>query len=49
MLSVVMRFVTVAETSLDAFLAVSARSPYQRRLEEYPASLLEQRCTKPEQ
>ena len=34
--------VTGEEVSADAFLAVSARSPYQRQLEQYLASLLEQ-------
>jgi ribosomal protein S18 acetylase RimI-like enzyme len=33
---------------MDAFLSVSAGSPFQPQLEEYFASLLERGCTKPE-
>ena len=43
-----LEFVTAAEASLDAFLSVSARSRYQRQLEEYLGMLLEKRSTKPE-
>ena len=43
-----LEFVTAAEASTDAFLSVSARSPYQRQLEEYLASLLQRRSTKPD-
>ena len=32
---------------MEAFLSVSASSPYQEELREYARSLLEQRCTKP--
>ena len=39
-------FVTGEEVCTDAFLAVSARSPYQRQLEEYLASLLDQGSTR---
>jgi hypothetical protein len=41
-------FVTAADASLDAFLAVSAGSPYQAQLREYLSSLIQQECTKPE-
>jgi RimJ/RimL family protein N-acetyltransferase len=44
----VLAFVTAEEASMDAFLSVSARSPYQRQLEEYLASLLQRRSTKPD-
>ena len=43
-----LEFVTAAEASTDAFLSVSARSPYQRQLGEYLASLLQRRSTKPD-
>jgi ribosomal protein S18 acetylase RimI-like enzyme len=43
-----LRFVTADEASLDAFLAVSADSPYHAQLEEYLGSLLRQRATRPE-
>ena len=41
-------FVMADEASLDAFLAVSAASPYHTQLEEYLGSLLRQRATRPE-
>jgi ribosomal protein S18 acetylase RimI-like enzyme len=41
-------FATADESSLDAFLAVSADSPYHAQLEEYLGSLLRQRSTRPE-
>jgi RimJ/RimL family protein N-acetyltransferase len=41
-------FTTAADASMDAFMAVSAGSPYQPQLEEYAQSLLQQRFTKPE-
>ena len=41
-------FVMADEASLDAFLAVSAASPYHVQLEEYLGSLLRQRATRPE-
>jgi RimJ/RimL family protein N-acetyltransferase len=44
----VLAFMTAEEASMDAFLSVSARSPFQRQLEEYLASLLERRFTKPD-
>jgi ribosomal protein S18 acetylase RimI-like enzyme len=44
----VLAFVTAEEASVDAFLSVSARSPYQRQFEEYLASLLERQFTKPD-
>jgi hypothetical protein len=44
----VFAFVTAEEASVNAFLSVSARSPYQRQLEEYLASLLQRRSTKPD-
>jgi RimJ/RimL family protein N-acetyltransferase len=40
-------FVTAEEASMDAFLSVSATSPYQPQLEDYAESLLRQECTKP--
>jgi ribosomal protein S18 acetylase RimI-like enzyme len=43
----VLAFLTAEEASMDAFRSVSAESPYQRQLEEYLASLLQRRCTKP--
>src|SRR5262245_26936543 len=39
-------FQTAAETSFEAFLAVSAGSTYQRQLEGYAVSLLDQKCTR---
>jgi ribosomal protein S18 acetylase RimI-like enzyme len=33
---------------MDAFLSVSAASPYQEQLRDYAASLIERRCTKPD-
>jgi RimJ/RimL family protein N-acetyltransferase len=44
----VLAFVTAEEASMDAFLSVSARSRYQPQLEDYLASLLKQRFTKPD-
>jgi ribosomal protein S18 acetylase RimI-like enzyme len=44
----VLAFVTSEEASMDAFRSVSAESPYQRQLEEYLASLLQRRSTKPD-
>jgi ribosomal protein S18 acetylase RimI-like enzyme len=41
-------FVTAADASLDAFLAVSAGSPYQAQLQDYLSSLVRQESTKPE-
>jgi len=41
-------FATAAEESMDAFMSVSAESAYQRQLEAYAESLLQQRCTRPE-
>jgi ribosomal protein S18 acetylase RimI-like enzyme len=41
-------FLTAEEASMEAFLSVSAASPYQPQLREYAHSLLEQRCTRPE-
>ena len=43
-----MAFVTAKEMSMDAFMSVSAASPYDERLQEYAALLLSQECTKPE-
>jgi RimJ/RimL family protein N-acetyltransferase len=43
----VLAFATAAESSVDAFLSVSARSRYQPQLAEYLASLLEGGFTKP--
>ncbi len=43
----VLAFVTVEEASLNAFLSVSGGSPYKRQLDEYLASLLQRRYTKP--
>lgn len=40
-------FLTAEEVSMDAFLSVSERSPYQGQLRAYAESLLEQRCTRP--
>jgi ribosomal protein S18 acetylase RimI-like enzyme len=40
-------FVTAEESSMEAFLSVSAASPYQERLREYADSLIRQRCTRP--
>jgi ribosomal protein S18 acetylase RimI-like enzyme len=41
-------FITAEEeASMDAFRSVSAESPYQQQLEEYLASLLQRRSTKP--
>src|SRR5262245_36495446 len=42
-----MRFLTAEETSLDAFLSVSAASPFQEQLRDYTASLLRRRATRP--
>lgn len=42
-----LEFVTAEEASVDAFLSVSAMSPYQRQLKEYLASLLQRRSAKP--
>jgi hypothetical protein len=39
-------FVTAEEASFDAFLSVSAASPYQPQLQEYLESLVQQRCTR---
>jgi ribosomal protein S18 acetylase RimI-like enzyme len=44
----VLAFSTAEEASMDAFLSVSATSRYQPQLEEYLASLLLRRCTKPD-
>jgi ribosomal protein S18 acetylase RimI-like enzyme len=44
----VLTFVTAEEASMDAFRAVSAASQYQRQLEDYLASLLQRRSTKPD-
>jgi ribosomal protein S18 acetylase RimI-like enzyme len=41
-------FLTADKASLDAFLSVSAASPYQPQLEKYAHSLLDQQCTKPD-
>jgi ribosomal protein S18 acetylase RimI-like enzyme len=41
-------FLTAEEASMEAFLSVSAASPYQPQLREYAHSLLEQRCTRPD-
>jgi ribosomal protein S18 acetylase RimI-like enzyme len=41
-------FVTAEQTSMDAFLSVSAASLYQEQLREYTESLVRQRCTKPD-
>ena len=41
-------FVTAKDASLDAFLSVSHKSPYQQELREYAESLLRQQCTRPE-
>jgi RimJ/RimL family protein N-acetyltransferase len=41
-------FATAEETSLDAFLSVSATSAFQEQLQEYAETLLRQRYTKPE-
>jgi RimJ/RimL family protein N-acetyltransferase len=43
-----LEFVTAEEASMDAFLSVSAASPYQEQLKEYAESLVRQRCTKPD-
>jgi hypothetical protein len=40
-------FATAEEATLDAFLSVSAGSPYQAELREYAESLLRQQCTRP--
>jgi RimJ/RimL family protein N-acetyltransferase len=40
--------VTAAEASMDAFLSVSAASPFQQQLEDYAESLLRQECTRAE-
>lgn len=42
-----LEFTTADEASMDAFLGVSAGSPYQRELEEYAELLLQQTSTKP--
>jgi RimJ/RimL family protein N-acetyltransferase len=44
----VLAFATAADASLDAFLSVSARSPFQPQLERYLASLVEGRFTRPD-
>jgi ribosomal protein S18 acetylase RimI-like enzyme len=41
-------FATAEEASMDAFLSVSATSPYQQPLREYAESLLRQQCTRPD-
>ena len=41
-------FVTADEASPNAFLAVSAESPFQPQLQDYLGSLLRQSCTRPE-
>jgi RimJ/RimL family protein N-acetyltransferase len=41
-------FVTAEEASMDAFLSVSAASPYQPQLRDYAESLLRQKCTRPD-
>jgi ribosomal protein S18 acetylase RimI-like enzyme len=41
-------FATADEAGLDAFLAVSADSPFHPQLKEYLGSLLRQRATRPE-
>jgi ribosomal protein S18 acetylase RimI-like enzyme len=38
-------FATAKEASLDAFLSVSAGSPYQQQLQDYAVSLMRQKCT----
>jgi hypothetical protein len=43
----VLAFVTAEETSMNAFLFVSAASPHQGRLREYAYSLIRKRCTRP--
>jgi ribosomal protein S18 acetylase RimI-like enzyme len=43
-----MEFVTAEDASMDAFLSVSAASPFERQLQEYAESLLRQGCTRPE-
>jgi ribosomal protein S18 acetylase RimI-like enzyme len=44
----VVTFATADETSREAFLAVSAGSPYRAQLEEYLESILSQGATRPE-
>jgi ribosomal protein S18 acetylase RimI-like enzyme len=41
-----LEFVTAAEASIDAFLSVSAASPFQQELQDYTESLLRQECTR---
>jgi RimJ/RimL family protein N-acetyltransferase len=41
-------FATAEEASMDAFLSVSAASPFGQQLQEYAESLLRQGCTRPE-
>jgi ribosomal protein S18 acetylase RimI-like enzyme len=41
-------FVTAEEASMEAFLSVSAASPYHELLQEYAQSLIRQRCTRPD-
>jgi RimJ/RimL family protein N-acetyltransferase len=40
-------FTTARDATIEAFLSVSATSPYQARIREYLESLLQQRCTNP--
>lgn len=42
-----LRFVTAEHASIDAFLSVSAASPYQEQLRNYTESLIGKRLTKP--
>jgi hypothetical protein len=44
--STLLRFLTAEEASIDAFMSVSAASPYQDRLREYAESLLRERFTR---
>lgn len=43
-----LEFTTAAESSLDAFLSVSAASHYQKQLRDYAESLLRQELTRPD-
>ena len=42
-----LRFQTAEETSIDAFVSVSAGSPFQPQLRDYAESLLRQGRTRP--
>jgi ribosomal protein S18 acetylase RimI-like enzyme len=44
----VLQFVTAKEASIEAFLSVSAQSPFQPQLRDYADSLLRQRNTRPD-